>query len=182
MADLINHTAKKRFVKELTKRATPAEKRLRSLLIQHNIKYVFQKPFTNKIMVHKGGRTKPQRDKLYIADFYLPKYATVIELDGGVHNTLNANIRDGKRTTDIVQGNKMVHTVLRFSNKQVLEDGLSVITLILSLRYVRFVNKDEKRKNKAHNSKIQKQNEVTWLIYSDPDLPEYQKNKLLKQL
>ena len=59
----------------------------------------------------------------YIADFYCAKAKLVIELDGGVHNTADA------QEYDVIRDNVMASlglTVLRFSNQQV-ETELSAV-------------------------------------------------------
>ena len=63
----------KRYAHELACKATPAERRFKTKLLAFNFNTCFQKPFTDK-------------KTLYIADFYIPLFALIIELDGGYHN------------------------------------------------------------------------------------------------
>ena len=132
---------KRRFVRELQKKATPAEIKLRNLLVQYHIKYNFQRAFTIRDVVdekrYKRQSAKKETYRFYIADFYLPQYATIIELDGDVHQGTNQNIKDNARTLDILQGTKLVDTILRFHNNQVLQNGQHVIRTILMLKPVR---------------------------------------------
>jgi len=53
----------------------------------------------------------------FIADFYLPKYKIVIEVDGGYHDTDIQNILDEKRT-NILKSICGVKSVLRISNDE----------------------------------------------------------------
>jgi len=64
----------KKFAKELARKATPSEKQFKRKLLSINISFSFQKPFSNN-------------KKLYIADFFIPSFSLIIELDGGYHNT-----------------------------------------------------------------------------------------------
>ena len=62
--------------------------------------------------------------KNYIVDFYCASEKLVIELDGAVHNTPQAQEYDRKRTEVL---NKLGFTVIRFENKMVFENLESVL-------------------------------------------------------
>ena len=65
--------------------------------------------------------------KNYIVDFYCASEKLVIELDGAVHNTPQAQEYDAKRTQVI---NELGYTVIRFENKMVFENLESVLSEI----------------------------------------------------
>jgi len=73
-----------RFAKELKKKATRAEIVFKKKLQCFDFNINFQKPFSD------GGR-------LYIADFYIPIYNLIIEVDGGYHNTKERREKDRER-------------------------------------------------------------------------------------
>lgn len=60
----------------------------------------------------------------YITDFYCPKEKLIIELDGQIHNTLQAQEYDQKRTEYL---NSLGFAVIRFENKMVFEHLPSVL-------------------------------------------------------
>lgn len=60
----------------------------------------------------------------YIVDFYCAEEQLVIELDGEVHNTSNAQEYDEKRTTALTS---LGIKVIRFENKMVFENLTSVL-------------------------------------------------------
>lgn len=63
-------------------------------------------------------RTHRQRSMgRFIADFYIPKAALIIEIDGDVHSNEKAIAKDLERTTFF---NELGITVIRFSNSDVL--------------------------------------------------------------
>ena len=66
---------------------------------------------------------------LYIVDFYCPAAHLVIELDGAVHLTEEAQINDELRQKDI---EVLGLTILRFTNDQVSSDLNFVVSNILS--------------------------------------------------
>jgi very-short-patch-repair endonuclease len=55
----------------------------------------------------------------FIVDFYVPKKSLVIEIDGGVHDSHEAQIRDRERTW-YLQNNGL--QVIRFSNEDVFNN------------------------------------------------------------
>ena len=52
--------------------------------------------------------------KLYFADLYLPKYKTIIELDGGCHFTHEQRRKDKNRSAGLY---RIAYHVLRINNK-----------------------------------------------------------------
>lgn len=64
---------------------------------------------------------------MYIADFYCHSKKLVIELDGSIHSLLAVKERDIYREKAI---NEMGITVLRYTNKEVMEDVLLVLRKI----------------------------------------------------
>ena len=65
----------------------------------------------------------------YIADFYCPKSKLVIEVDGGQHYRTEGRERDNKRDDYMTRAGG---TVLRFSDKEVLENLDAVLEKIWS--------------------------------------------------
>lgn len=59
-----------------------------------------------------------------ITDFYCPKEKLIIELDGQIHNTLQAQEYDQKRTEYL---NSLGFAVIRFENKMIFEHLPSVL-------------------------------------------------------
>jgi len=170
---------KKRFVRKLRKDITYAEKKLRKMLSVSGIKYVFQRPFT---IGPPGQRGNADLQNLYIADFYLPDYAAIIEVDGDIHAETNQNIKDRSRSQALLSS-KLVSTILRFHNNQVLQEPSSVLRTILFLKPVRMMAgiKSTKNENRKHNRKVQEANEVQSIIFTDPDLTWQQRRKLLNK-
>ena len=66
----------------------------------------------------------------YIADFYCAEAKLVIELDGGIHNTPDAQAYDAVRTLDLeARGLK----VIRFQNEMVVDNLQTVLEMIGAL-------------------------------------------------
>ncbi|MFD2561445.1 endonuclease domain-containing protein [Aquimarina rubra] len=63
----------------------------------------------------------------YIVDFYCASEKLVIELDGEIHNTPQAQEKDQKRTKRL---NELGFTVIRFENKMVFDHLPSVLNEI----------------------------------------------------
>ena len=61
---------------------------------------------------------------IYIADFYCAEEKLIIELEGEVHNNMNAMDYDGKRTAFL---NRNGIRVIRFENKMVFENLMGVL-------------------------------------------------------
>ena len=95
----------KRFSAELIDQATDAEIKFKAFLDKYGFKYVFQRPFK-----HFGGFS--------IVDFYLNGFATVVEIDGGYHQTEAQQILDERRTHKLKKINQM-RSVVRFTNEEV---------------------------------------------------------------
>ena len=97
------------FRSELRKNMTEPERRLWSKLRGKQLGVKFRRQF---------GIGQ------YIVDFYCASEKLVIELDGAVHNTPQAQEYDRKRTEVL---NKLGFTVIRFENKMVFENLESVL-------------------------------------------------------
>lgn len=103
------------FRKKLRKNLTPAE----AFLWRHL-----------KAKKLEGKRFNRQHSiKNYIVDFYCASEKLVIELDGAVHYTPQAQEYDAKRTEIL---NELGYTVIRFENKMVFENLESVLSEISS--------------------------------------------------
>jgi very-short-patch-repair endonuclease len=93
------------LAKDLRKQSTPAEALLWQALRDKQldgVKFHRQRPFTR-----------------YVLDFYAPSVKLVIEVDGGVHETLEQKNYDQIRT-DFLKENGL--KVIRFTNEQVLDE------------------------------------------------------------
>lgn len=100
--------------RELRKESTPQEKRLWFQLRKNNLGVKFKRQHSI------GG---------YIVDFYCQKYQLIIELDGEIHNTKEAQEYDSVRDKFLTD---LGHKVLRFKNEEVGEDIESVLEKIRS--------------------------------------------------
>lgn len=89
------------FREDLIKKQTEAEKRFKIVLKLLQIEYEFQKIFYTETT-------------FFIADFYLPKYKVVYEIDGGYHNEKKQKIKDDNRSKEL---KKFVRQVYRLTNK-----------------------------------------------------------------
>ena len=101
----------------LKKSATSQEKKVKVLLDESNIEYVFQKSFVI-------------RGKIFISDFYLPDVKTTIEIDGFHH------FHNPQKAKDIIKTKALKSTgvkTMRFTNKEVDEDIHLVIWTIKNL-------------------------------------------------
>jgi cyclase len=67
---------------------------------------------------------------IYIADFYCHKLKLIIEIDGPIHDSLEATLNDEKRQKDLENLNL---TVIRFTNEQIKNDIENVIKVISSI-------------------------------------------------
>jgi very-short-patch-repair endonuclease len=170
-------------VTELARRETLAEKTLRRLLLKHNVNFVFQRAFSLKPVIRKikGNQSVVEKDlRFYVADFYLPLSAVVIEIDGSVHH--NRYHQDNQRTLDLIKNRKMIRHVLRFTNKDVLYNPNRVINIILSIRPIRLthLNSEQKQINKNINAEIARVNEIESMVKLDPDTTWTTKKKILQ--
>ena len=66
----------------------------------------------------------------YIVDFFCPECKLVIEVDGQHHDEADVIWNDEKRTQQLEDRG---HKVIRFSNKDVIEDLPSVLTAISNM-------------------------------------------------
>lgn len=82
--------------------ATESEKKFKAKLQFNNIKYEFQKSFIDK-------------NDWYIADFYLPDYKILVEIDGGYHKENNQKVKDRRKTKFYKE---LGYKVLRLKNFQ----------------------------------------------------------------
>lgn len=64
---------------------------------------------------------------LYIADFYCPRAKLIIEIDGSVHNVEEVKAADENREKELQNWG---YTVLRFTNRKIIEQIESVLTRI----------------------------------------------------
>lgn len=97
--------------RELRKQQTPAEQAMWELL-RHR-RWLGLK-FRRQVPLHG-----------YIADFFCEPRRLVIEIDGGVHGTTSQQSRDENRDADLAAHG---YTVVRFTNRQVLEAPESVLS------------------------------------------------------
>ena len=119
------HFAKMQEYKDaLIQRATEHEKIFMEILEYYNIEYVFQKMFIS--------------DKVScIADFYLPKYNLVIEIDGLYHKYVKSQrIRDNIKDRFYISRGK---NILRLTNEQL--DSFNVLMLLPYIRIKRWYAK-----------------------------------------
>lgn len=87
----------------LMRNATKAEKLFKRKLSEHGIKHISQKPFFEK-------------NVFCFADFFLPDYNIIVEIDGGYHNNFNQKCIDDFKDVYYKQQN---FKVLRITNEQV---------------------------------------------------------------
>jgi len=109
-------------VESLKENATPEELKVIEILKSNKIDFEFQYP------IDAGA-------SYYIADFYLPKYKTIIELDGYYHFTPEGKEKDKKR--DLFLRSKK-YKVIHIINSNIYKFDLSEITK------VKYVNKKNK--------------------------------------
>ena len=67
---------------------------------------------------------------IYIADFYCHKLKLVIEIDGPIHDSMDAKLADEKRQKYLENLNL---TVIRFTNEQIRSEVEKVIKVISSI-------------------------------------------------
>lgn len=109
--------------KELRKQMTPAEKLLWTKL-------------NNKQVLGLKFRRQHPID-IFIVDFYCHKAKLVIEIDGEYHKDKSVSEYDKGRTSELEQYGL---TVVRFTNKEVLNDVGLVINQINELKCVSSLN------------------------------------------
>ena len=101
--------------RELRNKLTPAEKSFWLRLKEQFPEYKFRRQHPISI---------------YIADFYCHKLKLVIEIDGSVHDSEEAKLKDEKREKDLM---KLDLTVIRFTNEQIKNEVESVIETVSSI-------------------------------------------------
>ena len=100
--------------RELRNKVTPAEQ-------------IFWLRLKEQLPEYKFRRQHPI--SIYVADFYCHKLKLVIEIDGQVHDSPEAQLDDEKRQKDLENLNV---TVIRFTNEQVKTEIESVIEIVSS--------------------------------------------------
>lgn len=103
-------------IPELQRRATGAEIELKRKLDQLGIKYEFQWAFY-------------YRGYAGIADFYLPEYNLIIEVDGGYHCKEEQRIKD--RIRDQVCADNLGKPILRLVNEYAISVELSELKRLI---------------------------------------------------
>ena len=95
------------------KKGTPAEERLWEILRAKNL---------------DGWKFRRQNViGQFIVDFCCPDAKLIVELDGGIHDSREAQIADALRTEFL---NAKGYTVIRFRNEQVLHNLPEVLSMI----------------------------------------------------
>jgi len=120
---MVGYLAK--YSRELKKRPTPAELRFKAILKTCtclDFGFEFQKPFYNR-----------EEGEGYIADFYLPRYRLIFEIDGGYHDNPEQTEKD-KRRDKWFEKNRCL--VVRVENEQT-ENINECRDLILKTLYAR---------------------------------------------
>lgn len=95
---------------------SPNEKKFRYLLIEHGIKYIWQKPFSNL-------------ERYICVDFFLPEKNIVIEIDGEEHN--NKVDYDLKRTL-YLKNSHGIKKVIRITNNQIANNFNQIKDFVLA--------------------------------------------------
>lgn len=102
------------FKNKLITNQTEAEKTFKAILKSAEIEYSFQH------IIFYRKTTGAKSCSFYIADFYLPRYNTIVEIDGGYHDSKEQKKIDKERTKAI-KNNGIAH-VKRYTNNDVLTD------------------------------------------------------------
>ena|SRR5688572_18293197 len=100
--------------RELRNKLTPAEQIFWLLLKEKFPEYKFRKQHPISI---------------YVADFYCHKLKLVVEIDGSIHDSYEAQVNDEKRQKDL---ENLELTVIRFTNEQIRIEVENVIEVISS--------------------------------------------------
>ena len=112
----------------------------------------------------------------YIADFYLPQHATVIEILHGDGNKTNT-----RQIIDRIFAKKMVRYVLRFTEKDVIYNSNRVYGAILNQKCIRTVHHGEDYQQRHQINKDNEQKtSMALMIYNDKETPWYKKKTFLK--
>lgn len=104
---------KREFAKALRRSPTPAEAVLWGRLRANRLGFRFRRQ-----AIIRG----------WIADFWCPSVRLVVEVDGAVHDTPEAQARDRHRDETM---RRLEIVVLRFKNEQVLNDADAVVARIV---------------------------------------------------
>ena len=111
----ISKGQRKLFAEAMVRKPTKAEKALRDELLKRKESLPWLR-FENQAMLLS-----------YIIDFYFPAVKLAVEVDGKNHNTKHSKAYDSRRTKKL---EKKDITVIRFTNKQVIEDASLVVDSI----------------------------------------------------
>ena len=113
------------YKQENRKNPTIAEKKFENTLKELGIKYEPQKIIQ-------------ARSKFRIADFYLPEYHTIIEIDGAYYNDPVQQRLDKDRSAALL-GRKKVLRIIRITNNQVMKYTLSRMAAMLTMCICPFI-------------------------------------------
>ena len=81
-----------------------------------------EKIFWEAVRDRKFNKLKFRRQqpiKFYVVDFYCEKYKLIVELDGAVHDTEEAEYLDNERSLNL---SKWGYKIMRFRNKDVFKN------------------------------------------------------------
>jgi len=106
------YRSRRLFIRRLHRRFTHAEGIMSNILYHLGLRYLFQYQF-------KRGHFK-----IYVADFYIPRYNLVVEVDGGYHS--DRKDYDQKRSSFLESTYSV--KVIRFTNSEILNNPDSVKT------------------------------------------------------
>lgn len=128
----MTHAGKRRllqYAKENQEKATPSERAIWRIIRDDAslAPVLFQKPL----------------GKRYIVDFYFPRAALVVEIDGGYHSTPEQIERDKVRECALHRDGKRV---MRFTNEQVARDAEGVVAQIRSAAHSLIATKPVRKK------------------------------------
>jgi len=126
-------------VSRLIKDATKSELQFKEILISNKIDFEFQ-------WVIDAGTS------YYIADFYLPKYNTIIEIDGYYHFTEEGKAKD-KRRDSFLKFKK--YKVIHIPNSKIYEFDFISVTNTKSF-------KSNKPKQKSESKRVKTKIEKEW--------------------
>jgi len=160
------------FRKRLISRATPAERKFMGLLNSISYRFIFQKPF-----FHRGN--------IFIVDFYLPNFQTVVEIDGGYHK--DKEVEDQRRTFLLLKKKRRITCILRFTNEEIFTRPDNVINQLKGIQGL-FPTKNVPNVkqirviNRTKNFEVERLNEIKSIVMSDQNLNRYQKTRMLNEL
>lgn len=101
------HNKAKEYRLSLRRKPTHPEKEIRKFLKAHEIKIKFQ----HIIFIKDSDLIV----RFYIADFYIPKYNLIIEIDGLYHFDKDQQEKDKMRTSALKRAG---YNIIRFNNNQ----------------------------------------------------------------